>query len=105
MGWIHSRLWGIVCGKAGPVLPEQGQKQPHLLKVHEFELTDTVSSPREVWRRQTSRAGFRAPAGCTQTGGCGHWQGCGGSQALPAGEEAVPVPGLLPLRVPAPAGF
>lgn len=58
MGWIHSRLWGIVCGKAVPVLPEQGQKQPHLLKVHEFELTDTVSSPREVWRRHSPLPGW-----------------------------------------------
>lgn len=68
MGWIHTRLWGIVCGKAAPVLPEQGQKQPRPLKVHEFQLTDTVSNPREVWqRRGPLPGGFGAPAGLTQT--------------------------------------
>lgn len=50
MGWVHSWLWGIVCGKAVPVLAEQGQKPPRLLKVHEFKLTDTVSNPGAVWR-------------------------------------------------------
>lgn len=114
MGWIHSRLWGIVCGTAAPVLPEQGHKQPRVLKVHEFQLTDTVSDPgRPGGGAVPSRAGFRAPAGLTQTWGCGPCRGCGGGQEpLAGGEEPVPgagagaaaVPGLVPLRVPVPAG-
>lgn len=55
MGWIHSQLWGIVCGKAAP---EQGQKQPRLLKVHACKLTDTVSSARDAWQWRSHLPGL-----------------------------------------------
>lgn len=52
--------------QTAPVLPRQGQKQPRLLKVHEFKLTDTVSSPtdiRQQWHSPVAGLGLLTPPG------------------------------------------
>lgn len=103
---------GVVCGKAAPVLPEHGQKEPCVLKVPEFKLTDTVPNPRDVWRRSSHLPGVGS-------GSCGahtnlrlllllglrvHRRLGTATCRWLAREEPVLVPVLVPLRVPVPRG-
>lgn len=88
-----------LCGKAAPALPEQGQKEPRLLKVHAFKLTDTVSNPGASgggtvtswgWVQGLHKPEAASPSGLRVVAGDGHCAGQGGGGAGPAVGASAP---------------